>query len=103
MYQSYCGKHGLYQHSYGEYGSKSIGEPDWIPHVRNALDYPDCQEHSPKGGDGLDWCSTIRCPPKYVEEKFTKAQSKLPSPISKGNTCKEIATQETEKIEHLKK
>ena len=48
MYQSYCGKHGLYQHSYGEYGSKSIGEPDWIPHVRNALDYPDCQEHSPK-------------------------------------------------------
>ena len=31
-----------------EFGGKSIGEPKWKPHIRNALDHPDCQEHSIK-------------------------------------------------------
>ncbi|KAK3698718.1 hypothetical protein QZH41_010753 [Actinostola sp. cb2023] len=44
------------------YGSRSIGEPNWRPHPRNALSDPDAIPHSKMGGNGQDWYSSIRCP-----------------------------------------
>ena len=49
-HRSECDLERPFQKAYfeNEFGSKSIGEPSWKPHVRNALDHPDCQEHSAK-------------------------------------------------------
>lgn len=43
------------------FGSKSIGEPQWRPHPRNALSVPDRLDNTVKGGNGLDWFSSLRC------------------------------------------
>ncbi|KAJ7394885.1 spermatogenesis-associated serine-rich protein 1 [Desmophyllum pertusum] len=44
------------------FGSKSIGEPQWRPHPRNVLSMSDRLDNTAKGGNGLDWVSSIRCP-----------------------------------------
>ncbi|KAL9969686.1 hypothetical protein ACROYT_G021930 [Oculina patagonica] len=60
------------------FGSKSIGEPQWRPHPRNALSMPGRLDNSERGGNGLDWVSSIRCaslektrhsPPRPAEQK----------------------------------
>jgi len=43
------------------FGSKSIGEPQWRPHPRNALSVTDRLDNTARGGNGLDWVSSIRC------------------------------------------
>ena len=49
-HRSECDLERPFQKAYfeSEFGSKSIGEPKWKPHIRNSLDHPDCQEHSIK-------------------------------------------------------
>lgn len=49
-HRSECDLERPFQRAYfeNEFGNRSIGEPNWKPHLRNALDFPDCQEHSVK-------------------------------------------------------
>ncbi|XP_028409724.1 uncharacterized protein LOC114532419 [Dendronephthya gigantea] len=84
-HRSECDLEQPFQRAYfeNEFGSKSIGEPNWRPHVRNALDYPNCQEHSSKGGNGLDWFSSIRCPQPV--QQITKIQKKKKLEISNAS------------------
>ncbi|XP_015774278.1 PREDICTED: uncharacterized protein LOC107352458 [Acropora digitifera] len=55
-------------------GSKSIGEPEWRPHPKNALSVPNRLNNSVRGGNGLDWFSRIRCAP---QEDYTHPRSSL--------------------------
>ncbi|XP_029211215.2 uncharacterized protein LOC114975256 isoform X1 [Acropora millepora] len=55
-------------------GSKSIGEPEWRPHPKNALSVPNRLNNSVRGGNGLDWFSSIRCAP---QEDYTHPRSSL--------------------------
>jgi len=61
------------------FGSRSIGEPEWRPHPRNALSVPDRLDNSVRGGNGLDWFSRIRCAPlEDTAHTSSRSQQKEP-------------------------
>jgi len=61
------------------FGSKSIGEPQWRPHPRNALSVKDRLDNTARGGNGLDWVSSIRCAPlEETRQSHPRQEEKAP-------------------------
>lgn len=73
-------------------GSKSIGEPEWRPHPRNALSVPNRLDNSVRGGNGLDWFSSIRCAP-HEENTHIASQERQKEAVCHLDTTSDRAPQ----------
>lgn len=85
------------------FGSKSIGEPHWRPHPRNALSVPGRLDNTAKGGDGLDWTSSIRCAPLEETTQTTHRPHEKATPyhsLKNNNKAKARDLQEAAQAYH---
>lgn len=91
------------------FGSKSIGEPQWRPHPRNVLSVTNRLDNTARGGNGLDWVSSIRCasleetrpsPPRLEEKAPINNSTKDREQVSEMISCEADARRE-EKPAHV--
>lgn len=83
------------------FGSKSIGEPEWRPHPRNALSLPGRLDNTAKGGNGLDWTSSIRCAPlEEARHTLRRPSEEAPPYYSMKNSVKSTAREEAAQASH---